>query len=146
MADPRDIRVLGLDVGTERIGVALSDELGLTAQPLTTLAVRGRDPLPEIAGLCREHAVTAIVIGLPLSLGGGDRGDGSRRARDLGRRLAGATGLEVVFRDERFTTAEAERVLIGAGVRRERRRKVVDKLAAALILQGYLDGRADRHG
>lgn len=143
MEQDADIRVLGLDVGTDRIGVALSDELGITAQPLATLEVRGRDPLPAIADLCREHAVTAVVVGLPLSLGGGDRGDGSRRAQWLGQRLAEATGLEIIYHDERFTTAEAERVLVLAGVRREKRRGVVDKLAAALILQGYLDGRTN---
>jgi len=142
MEQADDIRVLGLDVGSDRLGVALSDGLGLTAQPLVSLAVQGRDPLPLIVDLCREHGVTLVVVGLPLSLGGGDRGEGSRRARKLGQRIAEATGLEIVYHDERFTTAEAERVLVFAGVRREKRRGVVDKLAAALILQGYLDGRA----
>jgi putative Holliday junction resolvase len=143
MEQSADIRVLGLDVGTDRIGVALSDGLGLTAQPLATLEVRGRDPLPVVIDLCREHEVTLVVLGLPLSLGGGDRGEGSRRARALGQRIRESIGVEVVYRDERFTTAEAERVLISAGVRRGKRRTVVDKLAAALILQGYLDGRAN---
>jgi len=139
-----DISVLGIDVGTDRIGVALSDGLGLTAQPLVTLEVRGRDPLPALLDLCREHGVTRVVVGLPLSLGGGDRGEGCRRARQLGARIEEATGGEVIYRDERFTTAEAERVLVSAGVRRDRRRRVVDRLAAALILQGYLDERTDR--
>jgi putative Holliday junction resolvase len=143
MEETSDIRLLGLDVGTDRIGVALSDGLGLTAQPLISLAVRGRDPLPLLVDLCREHDVSVVVVGLPLSLGGGDGGAGARRARRLGERLAEAAGVEVVYRDERFTTAEAERVLIGAGVRRDKRRQVVDKLAASLILQGYLDGRAN---
>jgi putative Holliday junction resolvase len=139
------MRILGLDVGTERIGVALSDELGLTAQPLETVpAGRGNDPLERIVEICEEQGVERIVVGLPLALSGGDRGEGSRRARSIGDQLGERLGAEVVYWDERFTTAEAERVLVAAGVRRSKRRQVVDKLAASLILQGYLDGQAHK--
>jgi putative holliday junction resolvase len=142
------MRIMGLDVGERRIGVAISDELGLTAQPCCVVEVDRRDPdaaLERIAALCAEHEVELAVIGLPLSLSGGDLGSSSRRARSLGKRLSGLGRLEVVYRDERFSTREAERVLIGAGVRRADRKRSVDKLAAALILQGYLDGEADAH-
>lgn len=135
------MRIMGIDLGSKRIGVALSDELGLTAQPLTAVDARGgaSSVAGRLAELCAEHEVGKIVIGLPLTLGGEDRGQGSRRARELGRALAEHTSVEVVYWDERFSTAEAERVLVSAGVRRDKRRRVVDKLAAALILQGYLD-------
>ena len=136
------MRVLGIDVGAKRFGVALSDELGLTAQPLETIAAREVDPLERVAELVALHGVEVVVVGLPLSLGGGDRGASSRRARAFGERIAARCRVDVIYRDERFTTAEAERVLVGGGVRRRARRGVVDKLAAALILQGYLDGRA----
>jgi putative Holliday junction resolvase len=138
------MRIMGIDVGSKRIGVALSDELGLTAQPLTTVEARGGagSVAGRLAELCAEHGVEKVVVGLPLTLGGEDRGQGSRRARALGRSLAEQTSIEVVYWDERFTTAEAERVLVSAGVRRDKRRRVVDKMAATLILQGYLDAEA----
>ncbi|MCK9459284.1 MAG: Holliday junction resolvase RuvX [Proteobacteria bacterium] len=136
------MRALGLDVGSHRIGVALSDDLKITAQPLVVLAVQGgRDVVDRIRALCAEHEVDTIVIGLPLSMSGGDRGSSGVRARELAARLGEAVSAEIVLWDERFTTAQAERVLIEGNVRRADRRKVVDKIAAALILQGYLDAR-----
>ncbi len=135
------MRLMGLDVGLRRIGVALSDELGITAQPHQVLPVGPgeADPIQRLAALCREHEVEKVVVGLPLSMGGGDGGVSSRAAYALGDRIVEELGVEVTFWDERFTTAEAERVLIGANVRRRRRKQVVDKVAAALILQGYMD-------
>ena len=136
------MRALGLDVGSRRIGVALSDELKITAQPLAVLEAKGlRDAVERIRALCAEHEVDTIVIGLPLSMSGGDRGSGSARVRALAGRLAEATAAEIVLWDERFTTAEAERVLVRGDVRRAKRRAVIDKIAAAIILQGYLDAR-----
>ena len=131
----------GIDIGSKRVGVALSDELGLTAQPLTAVEAGGGAAAvaARLAELCAEHQVEKVVVGLPLTLGGEDRGQGSHQARELGRALAEQASIEVVYWDERFTTAEAERVLVSAGVRRDKRRRVVDKMAAALILQGYLD-------
>jgi putative Holliday junction resolvase len=135
------MRALGLDVGTRRIGVALSDELRITAQPFAVLEAKGlKDAAARVRALCAEHEVDTIVIGLPLSMSGGDRGASSARARDLAALLEGAVPGEIVLWDERFSTAAAERVLIEGNVRRADRRKVVDKIAAALILQGWLDG------
>ena len=137
------MRVLGLDVGTHRIGVALSDETGLIASPLTYLNV-GKNiegVLGEVATLCSEHQVTTVVVGLPLSLGGGEGGSSVRRAKKMGELLETTMDLRVVYWDERFTTMEAERLLVAADVRRKSRRDVVDKVAAALILQGYLDSK-----
>jgi len=136
------MRALGLDVGSHRIGVALSDDLKITAQPLVVLAAAGgRDVVGRIRALCAEHEVDTIVIGLPLSMSGGDRGSSGVRARALAARLGEAVSAEIVLWDERFTTAQAERVLIQGNVRRADRRAVVDKIAAALILQGWLDAR-----
>jgi len=136
------VRTLGLDVGSRRIGVALSDELKITAQPLVVLVAKSRrDAVARIRELCAEHEVDTIVIGLPLSMSGGDRGSSAARAREFAGRLAEEVAAEIVLWDERFTTAQAERVLIQGNVRRRDRRAVVDKIAAALILQGYLDAR-----
>jgi len=132
---------MGLDVGSRRIGVAISDELGIAAQPLCVVLTGPGDPVEEILRLCAEREAAEVVVGLPLSLGGQDRGTSSRRARAFGERLARESGLPVVYRDERFSTAEAERVLLEADVRRKDRKAVVDKVAAALILQGHLDVR-----
>ena len=138
------MRSLGLDVGTHRIGVALSDETGIIASPLTFIKV-GKEftgALGEIEALVTTHRVTTVVIGLPLSLGGGDGGSSVRRARNLGELIEQAFHIQVDYWDERFTTLEAERLLVDADVRRKSRRQVVDKVAAALILQGYLDAKA----
>jgi putative pre-16S rRNA nuclease len=137
------MRYLGLDIGSHRIGVALSDELATIAQPLLVLpADSSADKIvSQIGDLCDEHEVTKVVIGLPLSLSGGSRGKSARRAQQVGRRIEDKLGLTVIYWDERFTTTEAERALIEGNVRRSERRKKIDKVAAALILQGYLDSR-----
>ena len=137
------MRSLGLDVGTRRIGVALSDETGIIASPLTTIEV-GKElagALVEIEALVTAHRVTTVVIGLPLSLGGGEGGLSVRRARKLGELIEQAVQIRVDYWDERFTTLEAERLLVDADVGRKSRRQVVDKVAAALILQSYLDAK-----
>ena len=135
------MRILGLDVGTARIGVALSDESHTIASPLST--INGKQSLESTANdvldLCKEHNATTIVIGMPITLSGGNRGESAVRAQKLGNYLKERGKLTIVFWDERFTTKEAERTLIGAGVKRSNRRQVVDKVAASLILQGYLD-------
>jgi putative holliday junction resolvase len=136
------VRALGLDVGARRIGVALSDELKMTAQPLEVIDRRRcGDAVARIASLCAEHEVDTIVVGMPLSMSGGARGSSSLRAEELAARLERELAAKVVLWDERFSTAEAERVLLLGDVRRDKRREVVDKVAAALILQGYLDAR-----
>lgn len=135
--------ILGLDVGTLRIGVALSDETGLIAQPLTSLEAGGSldTVIDRIVEHCNEHNVETIVVGMPLSLSGGSRGQSAMRAREIGTRLEAGLNVSVVYWDERFTTAQAERVLIDARVSRAKRRKIIDKVAASLILQSYLDSR-----
>lgn len=133
-------RALGVDVGEVRVGVALSDDDGVVATPLTT--IDAGDGLPErLAGLAREHGCETVVVGLPRGLSGRDTAS-TRVARDLARALA-EQGMDVRLWDERFSSAEAERVLLAAGRRREQRRTERDRIAAAIILQGWLD--ADHH-
>jgi putative Holliday junction resolvase len=137
------MRFLGLDIGTVKIGVALSDESGTIASPLVVLSAREGFSalLAEIERICSENDVGALVVGLPLSLGGGARGESARLARTLGDRLSAALGIDVTYVDERFTTAAADRALVTAEVKRQKRRAVVDKVAAALLLQAHLDAR-----
>lgn len=134
-------RVLGVDVGERRIGLALSDPLGWTAQPLTTLVRAGEaETLEALKSLCLRLDVERIVVGLPRTLRG-ELGPQARRVEAFARALAGATGLPVVFEDERLTTVEAERAMLEADLSRRRRRQAVDRTAAALILQSYLERR-----
>ena len=132
-------RVVGIDLGSRRIGVAVSDGLGLTAQPHATIARHGgmRD-LVAITEVVRAVAAQRIVLGLPLD-GDGNEGDAARRARAFGERLGAHLGLPIELVDESFSTVEAEEVLLAADLSRKRRKQVVDKLAAAVILQRWLD-------
>ncbi|HEY7563951.1 MAG TPA: Holliday junction resolvase RuvX [Acidimicrobiia bacterium] len=129
-------RVLGIDHGTKRVGLAVSDLLGLTAHALEV--VPRHLALDRIAALALELEVTEIVIGLPTSLGGKE-GPAADAARAFAREVEKATHLQVTFVDERFTTTTAERALLAAGMRRRERRQRVDKVAAAVILQAFLD-------
>lgn len=137
------VRVLALDLGQRRVGVALSDELGLTAQGLPTLyPANKRQLLAQIARLAAEKQVGLILVGLPLLLSG-EQGSQAQQARQFAEALARRTGLPVELLDERFTTVQAQRVLRSSGVRlRKRIAPVVDRLAAVLLLQTYLDARA----
>ena len=134
-------RFLGLDPGERRIGVALSDPIGIIAQPHEVLDSRTDDVLEAIRGICLEYEVAVIVVGLPTSLSG-EEGTAAQKARSFGDRVGEATGCEIVFFDERFTTVQAESALLEGGVRRRRRKEKIDMVAAAVILQGYLDGRS----
>jgi putative Holliday junction resolvase len=137
------MRAIGLDVGQKTIGVAISDELGIAAHPLEVMSRRGTDAdVMALAALVRDRGVTALVIGIPYELSGRE-GHRARRVRVLLDALRAALPPEVEFheQDERFTTSEAERILLQADLSRARRREVVDKQAAALILQGWLDRR-----
>lgn len=129
-------RCLGIDYGSKRVGLALSDPLGLTASPLAV--VDRRLAVEEIVAIAKERDVGTIVIGLPTGLGG-DEGTSAADARKLGDELALATGVVVVFHDERFTSKMAESALLESGMRRRERKETVDKVAAAIILQDYLD-------
>ena len=132
-------RIMALDVGTATIGVAISDPLGITAQPVTTLRRAGwRQDLGALEALIAEHEIERIVVGLPLRLGG-ERGTAADEAEKFARKLESAVGLPVVSWDERLTSVQAERILLEADVSRKRRREVVHRLAAAIILQSYLD-------
>jgi len=135
-------RIAGLDVGDKRIGVAVSDPLGITAQPIGVVQRRSvvRD-VAAVAALLVGYPIDRFVAGLPLELDAHE-GHQAERVRRFCDALAERTGLEVVYRDERLTTAQSERLLVESGVRRDKRRGIVDKMAAALILQSYLDQAA----
>jgi len=137
---------MGLDVGTKTVGVAVSDELGMTGQAVTTLRRTNlRADLDALADLAAERGVSQLVVGLPRNMDGSE-GPSAALARALGEKLAERTGLPVAYWDERLTTREAQRALIEADVSRARRRKVIDQVAAALILQGWLDAQAHPGG
>ena len=135
------MRVLGLDLGDRRIGIAISDETGTVAQGRGVYPRRGsKEDLSYLAELCRQEGVERIVVGLPLNMDGSE-GDQARKARAFAQALAVETGLPVELLDERLTTVEADRVLRKAGLRERKRRGVRDELAAVLILQAWLDRR-----
>lgn len=136
------MRTMGLDLGTKTIGVAISDALGLTAQPITTIRrTNQKADLKALAHLIEEHEVTHIVIGMPLNMDGseGPRAEATRQFAALAEKQLQRT---VELWDERLSTVSAQRVLLEADLSRERRKKVVDTVAAAIILQGWLEARA----
>ena len=142
-----DGRIMGLDVGDKTIGVALSDSLGITANGLMTIERVGiRKDADKVLALVKEHGCDTIVIGLPLNLDGGDSIQ-TEKVREFRRMLenkmrsTGVKDISVVFQDERFTTKMAEDVLIEADVSRAKRKKVIDKQAAVIILQSWLAAR-----
>ncbi len=138
------MRLLGLDIGTRTIGVAVSDEGGVVATPLRTLERHGgRRDLEAVAAVVTETGAGGLLLGLPLALSGRE-GEAARRVRTLGAQLAQHLGCPVHYWDERFSTAAAERALLEGNLRRRARRQVVNHVAAALILQGYLDSLAAR--
>jgi putative pre-16S rRNA nuclease len=134
-------RVLALDLGKRRIGLALSDELGLTAQGLETLERTNiRQDLARLSELAAGNNVSRIVIGNPLLMDGRE-GRQAEHAREFGARVEAATGLPVEFWDERLTTVEAQRVLRQSGIGIEKRARAVDRLAAVILLESYLDSQ-----
>lgn len=139
------MKKMGLDVGDKTIGVAVSDGLLLTAQGITTIERVGiRKDAGKIMDLIKEHMCDTVVIGLPLKLDGGDSPQ-TEKVYEFKQMLAnkmmssGMKDVKIVFQDERFTTKIAEDVLIQADVSRSKRKKVIDKQAAVIILQSYLD-------
>jgi putative Holliday junction resolvase len=134
-------RVLALDVGKRRIGLALSDGLGLTAQGLPTLErTKIREDMDRLAEITQDKSVTLYLIGDPLHMSG----DQSRQAqyiRDFADRLSKKTGVPVQFWDERLTTVQAQRVLKESGISIEKRARAVDKLAAVILLESFLDSQ-----
>lgn len=136
------MKLMGLDYGTKTVGVALSDALGITAQPLETITRKSanklRQTLARIEQIVAENQVSLIVLGYPKNMNNtvGERASATEEFRE---NLMQRTGLEVVLWDERLTTMEAERILMEGSVRRENRKEVIDQMAAAIILQSYLD-------
>ena len=141
MEFPSTGRVLALDVGKKRIGLAVSDPLGITAQGLETLQrTTIREDIAALTELIREKEVSLLLVGHPLHMSGAE----SRQAvytREFAERLSGRTGIPVKYWDERLTSAEAERVLKESGISIEKRAKAVDRLAAVILLRSYLDSR-----
>jgi putative holliday junction resolvase len=138
-------RYLALDVGAKRVGIAVSDELGLTAQPVLTLERRrnSREDLRSIARLCRRYSVAGIVVGNPLMLDGAMSSQ-AEKVHAFAAALGDLTGLPIHLWDERLTTQEAHQLLYEAGHARQDHGRIVDQVAATLILQSFLD-RQDTH-
>ena len=136
------MRVMGLDYGSKTVGVAISDPLGITAQGIETIERKEenklRKTLARIEELAKEYGVEKIVLGFPKNMNNtvGERGEKTIEFKEM---LERRSGLPVILWDERLTTVEAERTLIESKVRREDRKKYIDKIAAVFILQGYLD-------
>ncbi len=139
------MRVMALDYGDKTVGVAVSDELMLTAQPLETIErsrpAKLRRTLARIEALMREYDVTKVVIGLPKKLNN-EEGERCRQTREFGEMVERRSGIPVVYQDERLTTVAADAVLAESGIRKERRKQYIDKMAASIILQGYLEKNA----
>lgn len=139
------MRTLGLDYGSKTVGTALSDELGITAQPFETIVRKEenklRQTLARIEAIIKEQKISLIVLGMPKNMNN-TIGDRAQKTLEFKAMLERRTGLEVILWDERLTTIAAERVLQESGVRRENRKEYIDQIAAAFILQGYLDSIA----
>ncbi len=139
------MRIMGLDYGDKTVGVAISDTMMLTAQPLETIErdrpSKLRKTLARIENLMEEYDVETVVIGLPKKMNN-EEGERCERTREFGNMIERRTGLTVIYQDERLTTVAADAVLQEGGIRKERRKKYIDKMAASIILQGYLDGIA----
>jgi putative Holliday junction resolvase len=147
MGNKKKMRTMGLDIGSQTIGVAISDELGITAQGLKTLKRRSmEDDLKEIAIMVGQFEIEKIVVGLPKNMNGtlGKQAEIVLRWIEI---LTDKIPVPVVTWDERLSTVGASRILLEADLSRRKRKKVIDKLAAVLILQGYLDqSRKSNHG
>lgn len=135
------MRAMGLDVGTKTVGVAVADELGITAQPITVIRRSNlKADLAELIRLAQDREVDRFVLGLPLNMDGSE-GPRAQATRKFGDALAKASNLTIIYQDERLTTVAAERSLLEADVSRSKRREVIDQVAASLILQGWLDAQ-----
>jgi putative Holliday junction resolvase len=141
------VRVLAVDYGARRVGLALSDPLEITVNPHSVIPNRG-DPAPVLDAIARviaEEGVDEVVVGLPVNMDG-SHGPAAQAAQEFAEALADRVAVPVHCYDERLTTAEAEEILIGRDVPRARRREMVDKVAAALILRSYLESPGRRRG
>ncbi|MBX3213197.1 MAG: Holliday junction resolvase RuvX [Labilithrix sp.] len=136
--------VCALDLGAVRVGVAVTDELGMMAHPRGALAAKPRPALLEaLRALVEEESIGRIVVGFPLDMRGTE-GEAARRARDTAQAIADATSCEVELFDERLTTVQAQRALTDSGVTGKKARARIDEASAVTILQAWLDARAER--
>ena len=137
---------IALDVGDKTIGVAAADELGITAQGVGTVWRKGeKHDFPALQQMIRDREVTRFIVGWPLNMDGTE-GPRAEKTRRFARRLKEVLGRPVLLWDERLSTFEAEQALIESGVRRERRKEVIDMIAAQVILRSYLDAGAPETG
>ena len=133
------MRILALDIGDVRIGVAISDPLGISTNGIETYLSKGKErDVLYFTEMAKSRGCDKILLGLPLNMDGTE-GDRAEKVRDFGEALQAASGIEVLYEDERLTTVEAEEMLIEAGLSRQERRKVIDKVAAEIILRCYLN-------
>jgi putative Holliday junction resolvase len=134
-------RILGIDVGEARIGLALSDDLGMLAHPAETIHVKEGKPIQRVADVVRREKVSTVVIGLPRNMNG-TYGPAADKVREFAKKLQALAPCTVKFWDERLTTVAAQKSLHQAGKNVKQSRQVIDQVAAQLILQGYLDSQA----
>ncbi len=141
------MRIMGLDYGSKTVGVAISDELGITAQPVVTIERKSenklRKTLAQIEELMEAYKVSFVVLGYPKNMNNTE-GERVQATKEFKEHIERRTGLEVELWDERLTTMESERILMEAGVRRENRKMYIDKMAAAVILQSFMDAHPDK--
>ena len=136
------MRILGVDYGDSRVGLAVSDEMRVLASPLPPLQTGSmRKTIDEVAKLARETGAAVIVVGLPLNMNGTE-GPQAGKVRAFGSKLGEVSGAEIVYKDERLTTVQAHRAFDQAGVSKSRRSRLVDSVSAQIILQSYLDAAA----
>ncbi len=136
-----DVRVVAIDLGKARVGIAVSDDLGLLAHPRPSLEGKSRKPLiAALAAMAREEGTQRFLLGLPLEMTG-EHGPAARRVMGFAQELANATGVEIELVDERLTTVEAAQQLRGSGVNAREGKGLIDGVAAAVILQSWLDAR-----
>jgi putative Holliday junction resolvase len=139
------MRILGVDYGTVRIGLAISDPSGFLAQGLSVLRRKNDEQaVADIVQIIREHEVEEVVVGLPKHMNG-SLGEKAQICQAFADMIEKASGLPVAMYDERLTTVAAEKMLIEADVMRKRRKQVIDAVAATLLLQGYLDRKSNAH-
>lgn len=132
-------RILGLDVGTKRIGLALSDPLGFSAQPLTTINRESKKKdMAAIEAILLEYDIKKVIVGMPKNMNG-TIGPSGEMAMLVGEKIKNKFKIQVIYVDERLSSVSAERTLIQADVKRQDRKKMIDKIAASYILQTYLD-------
>lgn len=136
------MKILGIDLGEKRIGLALSDSLGITAQGLETIQIKEEQEIyPGIMKIIEEKNVDKLVFGLPKNMNG-TLGPQAQKVEKIAKQLEKLSNLPIDFEDERLTTARAEQVLLEADTSRAKRKKVIDRLSAVIILQSYLDRTA----